>query len=120
SATASAYADSLNARSPNEIEQVTTGSTEMPAIIATTPLESTPPDKNAPRGTSEIIRNSTDSRRRRISSSPASASVIGPAGLNGTSQYGTGSAWDAPRLTATVQPGASLSTPLNMVRGSGT
>ena len=73
--------DSLNAGSPKEIEQVTTGSAESPAIIATTALESTPPERKAPSGTSEIIRSFTDSRSRRTSSSPASCSVIERGGL---------------------------------------
>ncbi len=49
----------------------------MPAIIATTALESTPPERKAPSGTSEIIRSLTDSRSRRTSSSRASSSVTG-------------------------------------------
>jgi hypothetical protein len=40
----------------NEIEFVRTGPSDASAIIATTAEESTPPDRNAPRGTSLIIR----------------------------------------------------------------
>ena len=56
----------------NAIEQVLTGSALTPAIIATTALESTPPERNAPSGTSAIIRSRTDSRRRSTSSASAS------------------------------------------------
>ena len=46
------------------IEQVFTGSEDRPAIIATTALESTPPDRKAPSGTPDIKRMRTASRRR--------------------------------------------------------
>jgi hypothetical protein len=49
--------------SSKAIEQVLTGSfADSPAIIATTALESTPPERNAPSGTSEIMRRRIDSR----------------------------------------------------------
>ena len=70
-----ANSDSSKPGSVNAIEQVLTGSADSPAIIATTALESTPPERNAPSGTSEIMRSRTDSRSRATSSSAASCSV---------------------------------------------
>jgi hypothetical protein len=43
-------------------------------MSATTSDESMPPDRNAPSGTSAIMRSATDSLRRRSSSSTASRS----------------------------------------------
>ena len=77
-ATTSAWADSLKAGSPKEMEQVFTGSLDNPAIMATTAEESTPPDRKAPSGTSEISRISTASRRRSRSSCSASAGSCTP------------------------------------------
>ena len=51
----------MYAGSSKAIEQVLTGSPDKPAIVATTALESTPPDRKAPSGTSEIMRSRTDS-----------------------------------------------------------
>src|ERR1700704_6092347 len=102
------------------MEQVTTGSADRPDIIATTALESTPPERNAPKGTSDIMRSFTDSRRRSINSSPASCSVGDAPVLNGTSQYSTGAGAGLPRFKHRVHPGESFHTPLKMVRGSGT
>src|SRR3974390_2441833 len=96
-----------------------TGSAERPDIIATTALESTPPERNAPKGTSDIRRSLTDSRRRSISSSHASCSVGAAPVLNGTSQYSIGADAGLPRFRLKVGPGESLYTPLKMVRGSG-
>jgi hypothetical protein len=56
----------LKAGSSKAIEQVLTGVVDSPAIIATTALESTPPDRKAPSGTSEIMRRRTDSRSRSV------------------------------------------------------
>ena len=46
------------------MEQVLTAAVESPAMMATTALESTPPERKAPSGTSEIIRRRIDSSRR--------------------------------------------------------
>ena len=56
------FVESLGSEKP--IEQVLTGLAERPAIMATTALESTPPERNAPSGTSEIMRRRMDSSRR--------------------------------------------------------
>ena len=77
-------------------------------MVATTALESTPPERNAPSGTSEIMRSRTDSSRRRFSSSQASSSVIGLASVKRTSQYSTGSGTGWPRLTVSVCAGRQL------------
>ena len=97
-----------------------TGSAESPDIIATTALESTPPERNAPKGTSDIRRSLTDSRKRSINSSPASCWVGAGPTLKGTSQYSTGVEAALPRFRLSVCPGESLYTPLKIVRGSGT
>ena len=97
-----------------------TGSFDNPAIIATTALESTPPDKNAPSGTSEIMRTFTASRSRAITSASASFSLMGPMGLNIRSQYSFDAGNFLPRCNVSVWPGGSLKACLYMVRGSGT
>src|ERR1035438_10670181 len=56
-----AYSNSLKALSSKPMENVRTGSGEVRAMDATTELESIPPLKNAPNGTSAIIRMRTDS-----------------------------------------------------------
>ena len=58
------------------MEQVFTGLFDCAAIIATTALESTPPDRKAPSGTSAIMRRRMLSRRRSTNSAWASASEI--------------------------------------------
>ena len=97
-----------------------TGSLETRAIVATTALESTPPERNAPSGTSEIMRRRIDSSSRRFSSSQASGSVIGLSSVKRTSQYSTGSGSGWPRLTVSRCAGGSLRVPVKMVRGSAT
>ena len=92
----------------------------MPAIMATTALESTPPERNAPSGTSAMSRNLTDSRRRLMSSSAASRSVIRANGANGTSQYSHRRRGRHALPQGERAPGGSLNTFLNIVRGSGT
>ena len=52
-----ALGSSFHPSSSNPIEKVRTGSGEVSAMAATTVAESMPPDRNAPRGTSEIIRS---------------------------------------------------------------
>ena len=58
------------------MEQVLTGSSDRPAMVATTALESTPPERKAPSGTSEIMRRRTDSRSRATSSAQASSALM--------------------------------------------
>jgi hypothetical protein len=90
---------------------VLTGSSETSAIMATTALESTPPERNAPSGTSEIILNLTDSRRRSTSSALASAELIGLSSVNRTSQNSFGALTAAPRWSNSVCAGGSLAAP---------
>ena len=97
-----------------------TGVCDCVAIIATTALESTPPDRKAPSGTSAIMRRRTDSFIRSTSSSIAPASSFTATGVNGMSQYCRGNARAWPRLSVSVNPGGSLYARLKMVRGSGT
>ena len=59
SATSRACGSSLYSSWVKPIENVRTGSDDCSAIAATTVEESTPPDRNAPRGTSAIIRRPT-------------------------------------------------------------
>ena len=98
------------------MEQVLTGPDDRPAIIATTALESTPPDRNAPSGTSEIMRSFTDSFSRATSSSQASASPIDACApllfSKRTSQYSRGAGIGWPRRIASVCAGGSLYTSL--------
>ena len=70
-------------------------------INATTALESTPPDRKAPKGTSAIMRKRTDSRSRSCSSLIASSIEIGLSVVNRTSQYGSGFGADAILLIVT-------------------
>jgi len=102
------------------MEQVLTGSADSPAIMATTALESTPPDRKAPSGTSEIMRMRVDSRRRSISSTQASASDSRLSRQNLRSQYSRGAGMGAPRRMHRLWPGSSFRAALKMVRGSGT
>src|ERR1022692_4441134 len=60
-ATIAAYSNSLKALSSKPIENVRTGSGDARAMDATTELESMPPLKKAPNGTSAIIRMRTES-----------------------------------------------------------
>ena len=69
-----------------EIEQVFTGSGDTRAIVATTALESTPPERNAPSGTSDMSRSLTESSSRRLSSLTASSSEMLLSAVNRTSQ----------------------------------
>ena len=105
-----AYTVSSKAASPNAIEQVLTGSADRPAIIATTALESTPPDRNAPSGTSATRRMRTASRRRSISSWVTSP-VTGW-GSSGKSQNWRGAGTGSPRRSVSVCPGGNLSAAL--------
>ena len=65
---------------------VRTGVFDQPAMAATTALESTPPDKKAPKGTSAIMRRRTDSRTRSRNSASASANEMGLSSVKCTSQ----------------------------------
>jgi len=100
--------------------QVLTGPSDRPAMACTTALESTPPDRKAPSGTSAIMRRRTLSLRRSVSSAQASASEIGLSSVKRTSQYSRGAGTGWPRRTVSVCAGGSFSAPLKMVRGSAT
>ena len=89
-------------------------------MTATTALESTPPDRNAPSGTSAISRSLIDSSRRWVSSAWASASLIGLSRVKRTSQYSRGSPTGWPRRNSRVQAGGSFFACLKMARGSAT
>jgi hypothetical protein len=99
---------------------VLTGSADSCAMVATTALESTPPERKAPRGTSEMSRKRTDSRSRVVSSAHASSRESEFATVKRTSQYsrGAGNGW--PRRMHSVCAGGSLRACLKMQRGSAT
>jgi hypothetical protein len=73
----------LKALSSKPIEKVRTGSAEASAMDATTELESIPPLKKAPNGTSAIMRIRTDSSNLSRNRAHASASEK-PAGVSAT------------------------------------
>ena len=85
-ATRRASPSSLKAASGNPIENVLTGAPERPAIVATTALESMPPLRNAPRGTSLTMCRRTASRRSARSSSTRESSLRPLSGSKATSQ----------------------------------
>jgi len=58
------------------MEKVFTRVDDIWLINATTALESMPPDRNAPSGTSDIRRTRTASRSNSMARSPASASLM--------------------------------------------
>ena len=98
-----------------------TGSADAFAIMATTALESTPPDRNAPSGTSEMSRSRTDSSRR--------VGELGHAVLGSSARIEreatdpntrAGSGTGSPRRTVSVWAGGSLRAAAKIVRGSGT
>src|SRR5213076_2473421 len=91
---------------------------ECRVINATTADESTPPDRNAPSGTSEIILSFVDSRSIRVVSSIASFSVIFIFFEKSGSQYRFVSI--APSFHFSQCPGSSLRIDLNAVCGAGT
>ena len=102
------------------MEQVLTAAFDSPAIMATTALESTPPERKAPSGTSEIIRSLIDSSRRWLSSAQASVSLIGLSRVKLMSQYSRGSLTGWPRFKRRVWAGDSFLACLKMERGSAT
>ena len=69
------------------MEHVLTGSLDKPAIIATMALESTPPERKAPNGTSDNLLISTASFSRYGSSSIACCSVMVLSIVKGIFQY---------------------------------
>jgi hypothetical protein len=88
-------------------------------MVATTALESTPPDRKAPRGTSAIMRRRTDSRRRSVSSAwrrPGTGVVEGethvPVGLGRRDRLAA--------ADAQGEAGLELAGARKMVRGSAT
>ena len=82
---------SLNSLTSNPIEQAFTGSFCKPDINATTALESTPPDKKEPNGTSATIRISTASVKRSANWSLTSSFVRVRSKSVGISQYSSDS-----------------------------
>ncbi len=100
--------------------QVCTGPSDSPAMVATTALESTPPERKAPSGTSEIMRSRTDSASRWRNSAQASSRPIGLSSVKRTSQYSRGAGSGRPRRMASVCAGGSLCAWRKMVRGSAT
>src|SRR5689334_3252303 len=119
-----AYSSSLNAASRKPIENVLTGSGDCSAIEATTALESMPPLRNAPSGTSAIIRIRTDSSKRLRSDSQTSGSLgeVCPAGKfsvgGGMRQYRPCRTEPSGRASNQV-PGGSLRIDEKGVHGSG-
>src|ERR1051325_9311048 len=103
------------------MEKVLTGSDDCSAIDATTELESIPPLRNAPSGTSAIIRMRTDSSNNsRIWQ--AASSLVRSAGERsagaGKRQYRPPST--RPSASKVIQPpGGTFLIFLNGVRGSG-
>ncbi len=77
SLTRRANGSSENLASAKPIEKVLTGAALSDAIVATTTLESMPPLRNAPSGTSLIMRPRTASRSDARSCSDHSASLSG-------------------------------------------
>ena len=75
--TSRAYSNSFASRSRKPTENVLIGSSTIVDIIAAIALESIPPDRNMPNGTSAIRRISTDFRKRSRHSSTYSASLRG-------------------------------------------
>jgi hypothetical protein len=73
-----------------------------PAISATTALESTPPDRKAPSGTSAIMRSRIDSLSFSLSCAQASSSGYTVSRLKRRSQYSWG---DANRQATTDRQG---------------
>ncbi len=69
------------------MEKVLTGSDISSLISATTAEESIPPERKAPRGTSDIRRTRTASRKTSTARSPASSSLILTFLLKSGSQY---------------------------------
>jgi hypothetical protein len=101
------------------IVKVAGGSAERRAIAATTAAESTPPDRKAPYGTSDIICRSTASAKRSASCVASSSSAIpskwAPGGSRQLSTRGV-----APSSATSVAAGGNLAIPSNSVRGEGT
>src|SRR6202162_5107142 len=106
------------------MENVLTGSGECSAIEATTALESMPPLKNAPSGTSAIMRILTDSSKRLRSDAQTSCS-LGAGWPVGKCSAGGGRRQERPCRTersgsaSNHVPGASLRIEENGVHGSG-
>ena len=88
-------------------------------MAATTAALSTPPDRKAPYGTSDIICRSTASSKRSASWAASSSSPVSSNGAPGASRQL--STRGAPfSSTTSVEAGGSLLTPSNSVRGEGT
>src|SRR5438046_5672885 len=117
-ATSFAYTSSSCAGSLKPTEQVTTGRLSASDIYVTTEVESTPPLRKAPNGTSLRRRILTASRRMLSNSSSSSRSDRASGGGHGTSQY-----WDID-IDSAVQirmcPAGNFRTLLKIVIGLGT
>src|SRR5687767_15823032 len=118
SATRFAYLSSLKSCSSKPIEKVLTGCEDSCAISATTVEESTPPERKAPSGTSEIILRLVDSRSSRVVSSMASSSPMSIFFEKSGRQYRRVSI--SPLLHRSQCPGSSLQISLYAVIGAGT
>ena len=95
------------------MENVFTGRDESSAMSATTVLESSPPLRKAPSGTSLIIRRLTAWRSSWVACSVASASPGGRGdGSKRSRQYGR--RLTCPAWTTTVSPGSTRCTPSRM------
>src|SRR5215218_5089291 len=92
-------------------------------MSATLVEESSPPDRNTPKGTSDIIRLRTDSRSNRLTSSTISVSLISETGPEtAVDDIGCHQVrWQTSPSADTVMhsPAASLLMPRNIVRGGG-
>ncbi len=99
------------------MENVFTGRDEASAISPTTTLESTPPERNAPSGTSLIMCEVTASFSTARSASAASAADPVNVSSAPTAQYRFTSA--RPSLQRRKWPGGSLRTFLNIDRSRG-
>ena len=82
-------------------------------------LESRPPERNTPTGTSAISRASVASWRRFHSSSASSASSR-PSVWSGNSHFQKRRTRSAPFSYTALEPGGSLWMPENIVSGAGT
>ena len=99
------------------MEKVLTGRGLRLAMVATTELESTPPLRKAPSGTSLTMCRRTDSFSRSRNSSTSSASLRRSSGAHSTSQYRE---TRTPRAEAvSTVPGSSFRTPCTMLSACG-
>ena len=96
------------------IVKVRGGAGDCRAIAATIAAESTPPDRNAPKGTSDIIWRCTASTKRSRSSAASALASSGPGAARKLSVR------TRPSSATSTEAGASFAIPANSVRGAGT